>query len=58
MELFYEYKNKYFYLVFRILNLVKNGFYKDEIIRFIENEEYDEKVIGKDFKIFEGMFLN
>lgn len=58
MELFHEYKNKYFHLVFRILNLAKNGLYKDEIIRLIEEEEYDEKVIGKDFKTFEGMILN
>ena len=58
MELFHEYKNKYFHLVFRILNLAKNGLYKDEIIKLIENEEYDEKIIGKDFKTFEGMLLN
>lgn len=58
MELFHEYKNKYFHLVFRILNLAKNGLYKDEIIRLIEKEEYDEKIIGKDFKTFEGMLLN
>ncbi|EKQ54748.1 MULTISPECIES: WYL domain-containing protein [unclassified Clostridium] len=58
MELFHEYKNKYFHLVFRILNLSKNGLYKDEIIRLIEKEEYDEKIIGKDFKTFEGMLLN
>ena len=58
MELFHEYKNKYFHLVFRILNLAKDGLYKDEIIKIIEKEEYDEKVIGKDFKTFEGMLLN
>ncbi|AGF57875.1 hypothetical protein B0P06_003815 [Clostridium saccharoperbutylacetonicum] len=58
MELFHEYKNKYFHLVFRILNLANNGLYKDEIIKIIEKEEYDEKVIGKDFKTFEGMLLN
>ena len=58
MELFHEYKNKYFHLVFRILNLAKNGLYKEEIIKLIENEEYDEKIIGKDFKTFEGMLLN
>lgn len=58
MELFHEYKNKYFHLVFRILNLAQNGLYKDEIIRLIEKEEYDEKIIGKDFKTFEGMLLN
>lgn len=58
MELFHEYKNKYFHLVFRILNLAQNGLYKDELIRLIEKEEYDEKIIGKDFKTFEGMILN
>ena len=42
MELFHEYKNKYFHLVFRILNLAQNGLYKDEIVRIIEKEEYDE----------------
>ncbi len=58
MELFHEYKNKYFHRVFRILNLAKDGLYKDDIIRIIEKEEYDEKIIGKDFKTFEGMILN
>jgi hypothetical protein len=58
MELFHEYKNKYFHLVFRILNLAKDGLYKDEIIKLIGKEEYDEKIIGKDFKTFEGMLLN
>lgn len=58
MELFHEYKNKYFHLVFRILNLAKDGLYKDEIIKLIGQEEYEEKIIGKDFKTFEGMLLN
>jgi len=58
MELFHEYKNKYFHLIFRILNLSKDGLDRDEIIKLIEQEEYDEKVIGKDFKTFEGMLLN
>ena len=58
MELFHEYKNKYFHLIFRILNLSKDGLDRDEIIKLIEQEEYEEKVIGKDFKTFEGMLLN
>ena len=58
MELFHEYKNKYFHLIFRILNLSKDGLHRNEIIKLIEQEEYDEKVIGKDFKTFEGMLLN
>ncbi|OOM71482.1 hypothetical protein CLPUN_49490 [Clostridium puniceum] len=58
MELFHEYKNKYFHLIFRILNLAKDGLDRDEIIKLIEQEEYEEKVVGKDFNTFEGMFLN
>jgi len=58
MELFHEYKNKYFHLVLRILNLSKYGLYREEIIKLIEEEEYDEKIIGKDFRTFEGMLLN
>lgn len=58
MELFHEYKNKYFHLVFRILNLAYNGLEKQEILKIIAEEEYEEKVIDKEFKTFEGMMLN
>ena len=58
MELFHEYKNKYFHLVFRILNLAYDGLEKEEILKIIDEEEYEEKVIDKDFKTFEGMMLN
>ena len=58
MELFHEYKNKYFHLVFRILNLAYNGLEKQEILKIIDEEEYEEKVIDKEFKTFEGMILN
>lgn len=58
MELFHEYKNKYFHLVLKILNLCENGLGRDDIIKIIEDEEYDERLISKDFKTFEGMMLN
>jgi hypothetical protein len=38
--------------------MAKNGLDKGQIIKLIEKEEYDEKIIGKDFKTFEGMLLN
>lgn len=58
MELFHEYKNKYFHLVLKILNLCQNGLCKDDVLKIIEDEEYDERLISKDFKTFEGMILN
>jgi len=58
MELFHEYKNRYFNLVFKLLNLSKYGLSQEEILKIIDKEAYDEKVIGKDFLTFEGLVLN
>lgn len=58
MELFHEYKNRYFNLVFKLLNLSKEGLGKEEILKIIEEEAYKEKLIGKDFVTFEGLILN
>lgn len=58
MELFHEYKNRYFNLVFKILNLSKNGLTKEEILEIINKEAYEEKLVGKDFITFEGLILN
>lgn len=58
MELFHEYKNRYFNLVFKLLNLSKGGLDKEEILKIIEKEAYEEKLIGKDFVTFEGLMLN
>ncbi|WBW98625.1 WYL domain-containing protein [Oceanirhabdus sp. W0125-5] len=58
MELFHECKNRYFRLIFLILSLAKEGLSKEEVIKLIEDGEYDEKVIGKDFKTFKGLLLN
>ncbi|MDS0525264.1 WYL domain-containing protein [Clostridium sp. SHJSY1] len=58
MELFHEYKNRYFNLVFKLLNLSKDGLTQEEILKIIDEEAYDEKLIGKDFITFEGLILN
>ncbi len=58
MELFHEYKNRYFNLVFKLLNLSKEGLDKEQILKIIEKEAYEEKLIGKDFVTFEGLMLN
>ncbi len=58
MELFHECKNRYFRLVFHILSLAKDGLSKEQVIKLIDDGEYDEKVIGKDFKTFQGLLLN
>lgn len=58
MELFHEYKNRYFNLVFKLLNLSQRGLSREEIISLIDQEEYDEKLISKNLVTFEGMLLN
>jgi RNA-splicing ligase RtcB len=58
MELFDEVKNRYFHIVFRVLNECKDGLSKKDIIKIIDEEEFQEKVIGKDFQTFEGLLLN
>ena len=58
MELFHEYKNRYFNLVFKLLNLSKEGLSREEIILLIDKEDYKEKLIGKNLLTFEGMLLN
>lgn len=58
MELFHEYKNRYFNLVFKLLNLSQGGLSREEIISLIDQEEYDEKLISKNLVTFEGMLLN
>lgn len=58
MELFHEYKNRYFNLVFKLLNLSQRGLSREEIISLIDQEEYDEKLIYKNLVTFEGMLLN
>lgn len=58
MELFHEYKNKYFHLILKILNSCEDGISKERILDMIEIEGYDEEPISKDLKTFAGMILN
>lgn len=58
MELFNEVKNQYFHLVFKVLQLSNKGLSEKEIREIVDKEEYEEKVIGKDFKTFDGLLLN
>ncbi|URZ17563.1 hypothetical protein CLFE_036160 [Clostridium felsineum DSM 794] len=58
MELFDERKNRYMHIVFKVLNECKRGIFKQDIIKIIDEEEFEEKVIGNDQKSFEGLLLN
>ncbi|TYQ15545.1 UNVERIFIED_CONTAM: WYL domain-containing protein [Acetivibrio alkalicellulosi] len=58
MELFNEVKNRYFQLVFKIINECANGKAKDEILKIIDDGEFEQKVIGKNNQTFEDIVLN
>ena len=59
MELFHEYKNKYFHLVFTILSLAKEGITEDEIIKLIQENGYnDYEFIDKNRSTFREKILN
>lgn len=58
MELFEEVKNRYFHIVFTVLNECQSGLSKEDIIKIIDKEDFQEKIIGKDFQSFEGLLLN
>ncbi|MDQ7096672.1 WYL domain-containing protein [Desulfosporosinus sp. PR] len=58
MELFDEVKNRYFHLVFRIINESVTGKTKDEILRIIDDGEFEQKVIRKNQRTFADLVLN
>jgi len=58
MELFHEVKNRYFQLVFRMINECAVGKEKREILRFIDEGEFEQKVIGKNQESFADLILN
>ncbi|RXE58601.1 WYL domain-containing protein [Acetivibrio mesophilus] len=58
MELFSEIKNRYFQLMFRIINECAGGKTKNEIMRIIDEGEFEQKVIGKNQKSFADFVLN
>ncbi|UWG96647.1 WYL domain-containing protein [Dehalobacter sp. DCM] len=58
MELFDEVKNRYFHLMMQIINECAVGKTKQEIIRIIDDGEFDQKVIGKNQRSFVDYVLN
>jgi len=58
MELFDEVKNRYFHMVFQIINESTVGKTKSEILRIIDEGEFEQKVIGKNQRSFADLILN
>ena len=58
MELFSEVKNRYFQLVFRIINECAGGKAKSDLLRIIDEGEFEQKVISKNQKTFADLMLN
>lgn len=59
MELFHEYKNKYFHLIFTILSLAKDGITEEEIIKLIQESGYnDYEFVDKNGCTLRQMILN
>ncbi|MDQ2085174.1 WYL domain-containing protein [Herbivorax sp. ANBcel31] len=58
MELFNEVKNKYFQLVLKIVNECADGKGQRDILKLIDDGEFEQKVIGKNQKTFADIMLN
>jgi len=58
MELFNEVKNRYFQLVFRIINECADGKLKSDVLKLIDEGEFEQKVIGKNQQSFADLVLN
>lgn len=58
MELFDEVKNRYFHIVMKVLCECSDGLNKDDILSIIDEEEFQEKVLGKDNETFSGLMIN
>jgi predicted DNA-binding transcriptional regulator YafY len=58
MELFNEVKNRYFQLVYKIINECENGKSKKEVLQIIDEGEFEQKVIGKNQQSFADLVLN
>jgi RNA-splicing ligase RtcB/predicted DNA-binding transcriptional regulator YafY len=58
MELFEEVKNRYMHIAFKVLNECEKGLSEMDVIKIVEEEEFEEKVIGNNFETFEGLLLN
>ncbi len=58
MELFNEVKNRYFQLVFRIINECAEGKAKSDVVKLVDAGEFEQKLIGKNQQSFADMILN
>ncbi|HQA58891.1 MAG TPA: WYL domain-containing protein [Acetivibrio sp.] len=58
MELFSEIKNRYFQLMFRVINECAGGKTKSEVMKIIDEGEFEQKVIGKNQESFADLVLN
>ncbi|OPX43975.1 hypothetical protein CLHUN_22180 [Ruminiclostridium hungatei] len=58
MELFNEVKNRYFQLVFRIINECADGRTKTDLVKIVHDGEFEQKLIGKNQQSFADMILN
>ncbi len=58
MELFNEVKNRYFQLVFRVINECADGKAKADLIRIVDDGEFEQKLIGKNQQSFADIILN
>lgn len=58
MELFNEVKNRYFQLVFRIINECAEGKAKSDVVKLVDAGEFEQRLIGKNQQSFADMILN
>ena len=58
MELFNEVKNRYFQLVFKLINECADGKSKRDLLKIIDDGEFEQKVIGKNQQSFADLILN
>lgn len=58
MELFEEVKNRYMHIAFKVINECEKGLSEKEVIKIVDEDEFEEKAIGNNFQTFEGLLLN
>ena len=58
MELFDEVRNRYFQLVFKVINECAGGKAESEILKIIAEGEFEQRVIGRNQKSFADLLLN
>jgi len=58
MDLFNEVYNRYFQLVFNIINECEDGLEKGDILKIIDEGEFEQKALGRNGKSFSSLMLN